>query len=457
MRHAIIWITILASFCSDTTIGGGGNSRDEQQTDDIMFQYSSYDDGDFDYKNNTTNETSYLRWQDDDPYFYYPIDDEIRQQIHAELTNNGTESKESRLAISIDPIAVTAVVCFSLAGTATSIFCACIALYSLKLSSLMRKYSSKGIFVEAQILTAEPDINNFIEKEDNEDKRGLIHIAESNGSDEHSVHMTVTAEDDETISYQRMDVAGSDDTEKSEETKEQEHTPRHSNTPHWKRRKHNAQSTLTSVESNKRGGNVIRSIKGMLRQKKTLRSEHQVTKAEKFQIRRNQVQKERIKRNQTFFATIEYQNAVVSDGSRIRKQLRVIGEDIIIAEDQDNQRKEFHVKLSLLPSHPMSGLAHGEVKRAHGCCRCIQFVLCMLLGGGLIASCMYATYFYAPFPLFLAYVVVLVIQVIFLHCFVSSSFDKVIAASYLEKGVMVSNEHVETGRNEKLYDVSFQA
>ena len=460
MRRSI-WITVLTSFFI-ATIGGEGSSRDEQQNDDVAFEYSSlegnYDDGDFVYESNITNNETlyeYGGWQADDPYFYYPSDDEIMQQFHTEFMNGtNIESKEFILAISLDPFAVTAAVCFSLAGTIISIFCACIALYYLKLCSLMRQYAKNGTFVEARIITAEPDINNFIEKEDIEDKRGLIHVADSHGSDDRSVIM---AEDDETISYQRMDVAGSNDTENSEETKEQEHTPRHANTLRGKRKKRNSQSTSMPKNANERGGNMTRSIKIMLQQNKILKPKNEITRVEKFQMRRNQVRKERVKCNQTFFVTIEYQNVVVTDGSKTRKQFKVIGEDITIIEDQDHLQKEFHVKLSLLSSHPMSGIVHGEVERAHRCYRFILFLLCLIFGFGLIAGCIYTTYYYAPFPMFLAYVAVLAVQVIFLPCFLSSSFDQVISASYLEKGVIVSNEHVESGHNEKLFNTSFEA
>jgi hypothetical protein len=412
------------------------------------FIYSDGYGGDDDYKS-TENTTFYERWQMDDPYF--PTDDAIRQQYYSNTSiekerTNGTISeviKEvSRFMPSVDPIAVVSAASFFLAGIVTTIFSVAMTMYYLKLYALMRQYATQGIMVEGKMCESDPNMIYHIEKEEDGGKRGLIHIDGGDGSDEQSNHEMIDHDgDDETTvtSYRRID-NGSDESDHSEKIKEHIITPRHSN----ENRNAPRNTSNSTTKSRLRQSRMF--TQKQRQENIPVKSKQQLATSEKFHIRRNQAPKEYVKCNQKFDCVIEYNAA--SDGSKIRKRMNVIGEDVTIDEDTNNSTKEFHIKLYILQNHPTSGISCGEVTRARGCHRCIIFLLCVVLGCAVIAGCAYAVCYYSPLPLFISYVVVLAIQVPLLNCFLSKSFDKVIASSYLENRAHVS-EDTEKGFVEK--------
>lgn len=451
MGRVTLRIIAVVVFLINASNGDGGNNRDD------MFIYSSvdiYDDDDLHMYNATSNLTYYERWQADDPYF--PDDDSIRRQFYAEMEQSEANStsnvdiieRANFFLTSIDPLAVASVACYSLVGIITYIFCMTLTMYFLKVYWLMRQYHTNGTSVEAKILSSEPNMNGCIEKEDEEDKRGLVQIDGTNGSDDHSYHEM--ADDETTVTSYRQIDTGSDESENSDEThtvKEQiMPTPRHSN-----KDDHDKEQNHGGTKSKSKSG--FATIQGYQKQQHT-KSKQKLVVAEKFQIRRNQVPNEYIRSSQKFHSVIEYANIAASDGYKIRKQLSLMGEDVII-DDPINTSKQFRIKLYVLPDYPMSGLPCGEVHRSRRCHRLILFLLFLSLGVTVIASCAYAIYFNSHSAVFVVYMVALVIQVPLLSCFLGRSFDKVLSSSYLEKGLNVSPEDAEKGYNEKLDSISF--
>jgi hypothetical protein len=421
-----------------------------QDQNDDLFAYASLDADDDEYyyytNYNAENTTINERWQADDPFFYYPKNDEMIQQLNADIKVD-VESKnaifESIRSISIDPIEVASAALFFLAGAVTSACCICVTLYYVKLQSLMRQYAG-GTIIEARILKSDPNLIDAIEKEEEEDKRGLIHVDGSNGSEEHSVHGIT--EDDETTaaSYRQMDT-GSDESENDEGSKEYPS---------------NDDNRVDAQEKNMKNAKFrfVQIRRGLLQRKteSLLRSEPQLVTAEKFHIRRNQAPKEHVRRHQQFRSVIEYETMRALESSKIRIHLVVMGEDVIIVED--NLSKKFHIKLCILPKHPMSGFPMGEVQRARGCLRHMIFIPCLLLGCALVAVCVYTMYAIS-FPMFVVFVVVLVVQVPLLTCCLGPSFDKVISSSYFDIGLEVSADDVAKNNSfdEKADSISFAA
>jgi hypothetical protein len=430
MKRSTVLVVVSSAFLNAAAVGGAEN-------DDFI----STDVGGDDEYNSTANATFYERWQADDPYF--PTDDTIRQQVYLDIeevraNNTISEVKEfGSFLPPIDPIAIASAACFSLAGIITTMFSVATTMYCLKLHALMRQYATQGLMVQAKILESDPNMIDHIEKEEDGGKRGLIHIGGDNGSDEQSNHEMIDDDETTVTSYRRID-NDSDESDNSEEMKEQIITPRLSN-------KHrNVQKSIGNSNPLSKLKQSSRFTQKQGQRNEPVRSDRQLVTTEKFHIRRNQAPKEYIKYNQMFECVIEYNHATASDGSKIRKRMNVIGEDVIIDEDTNNG-KEFRIKLFILQSHPTSALSCGEVKRARGCHRCIIFLPCVALAFAVIAGCAYASYYYSPLPLFISYVIFLAIQVPLLNCFLSKSFDRVIFSSYLENGAHVLTEDTEKG------------
>lgn len=425
VNRSVLRIGLLLVFCTRVATNGADNSSDDNSAD-LSSMYSSFDtyaneDDDKSY----TNETAEDKWEADDPFFYYPQDDEVLQKLNAEVEEMRATVATTEVQSSLDPVTVGLAIFSSLNGVVISIFCISVTLYYLKVDSLMRQYANKGITTDARILVSEPPMNTAIEKDETEDKRGLIHVDGSHGSDEHSYAATTLTEDEET-SYQRMiddSNGGSEETGNSEEIPE---NYRHTNTyTRGDRRKKNKRKN-----GHESGHKKIRSL---LRLTKNIKSDDLVT-TEKFQIRRSHAAKAHIRCNQTFRSVVEYHNG--REGWKIRKHLTVIGEDVTVTDAS----KEFEVKLLVLQKYPMSGLPSGEVQRARRCHRCIIILPCALFGLALVTAAVLSVYFIAPTFLFAAYIAVLVVQIPLVKCFLGPSFERLISKSYLEKGVAISSE-----------------
>eukprot|EP00804_Cyclotella_cryptica_P030182 CCRYP_021101-RA/>CCRYP_021101-RA protein AED:0.31 eAED:0.31 QI:169/1/1/1/0/0/2/54/500 len=441
VNRTVLRIGLVLFFSTSVASSGAGNSNDERGADQYMYSsvdiYADEDDG-YGYKNETIED----KWEADDPFFYYPQDDEVLQRLNAEVEEMRATITTTEANSRLEPVALGLEFFLSVTGVVTSIFYISVALYYLKLDYLMRQYANKGIITEARILVSEPPMNTAIEKDEAEDKRGLMHVEGSNGSDENSYTATTLTEDDDTVSYHRMidnSKGGSEETENSEESPEDH---RHTNIY----KQGNSQKKNERKNEHESGQTRIRSL---LRLSKTIKSDGLVS-AEKFQIRRKHAAMRHIRCNQKFRSVVEYHNLTDLDGLTIRKHLTVTGEDVIVADAHKSVPEQFELKLVVLPTHPMSGLPCGEVQRARRCYRCIVFLPCALFGLALVAVAVCAMYFIAPTFLFVAYIAVLVVNIPILNCFLGPSFDKLISKSYLEKGVRVSSEQATETNLEKV-------